>query len=288
MTYCEKTRTTYSMSYYMGFTTLLFAIFLTSCSQQKTKVNEVKTQIAAEPVKVKIKTNPAQSDWVAENLKGGVKQYVDSIYYAVKKGKPPYEKAGFFTERKSTFSEDGFLMKPSEGYCAPSEYEYKFDTSGNVVEKSCPLSLFKYKYDSLGNMIEMAFYKRNDNLSEKHYFKYNSKRERIEESNYSGFGSREWLHKFLKYDNNGKVLEYISYESNSSDPDDRYVYKYDDNGNITDLKEYFIYSGSLFSVKKYLYDYDAHGNWIRRTSLEGSDLTDCQPTEITERQITYY
>ena len=60
------------------------------------------------------------------------------------------------------------------------------------------------------------------------------------------------------------------------------IYKYDANGNMIEWNLYKS-DGSLKTKRIYQYDYDATGNWIKKTETK-NDVAQ----KITERKIKYY
>ena len=43
-----------------------------------------------------------------------------------------------------------------------------------------------------------------------------------------------------------------------------------------------------FKIVRYQYDYDRHGNWIKRVRYEGESEDMMNITQVEERHITYY
>ena len=149
----------------------------------------------------------------------------------------------------------------------PSRLVYRHDEAGRLVEKLIYRAdgafdwKVAYDYDQKGNKREVAIYQADGALSAKRLYLYDGAGNQIEEAVYS---------------------------------DDRLVSKgafsYDAKGNRT--KEVFSLPKGTVSAE-YLYDYefDAAGNWIKRTrsSLRpDSGQVDLEHSDVAYRTISYY
>lgn len=71
---------------------------------------------------------------------------------------------------------------------------------------------------------------------------------------------------------------------------ERQVFSYDDRGNITDMAQYSG-GGHLLRKESYTYEFDAIGNWIKRSTSEWKKRgtkSHFEPEEVTYRIIEYY
>ena len=84
-----------------------------------------------------------------------------------------------------------------------------------------------------------------------------------------------------KYDEKGNNIEENRYNGDGS-LDFNITYKYDEKGNMIE-ENYYIAGGSLSSKYTYNYEFDAMGNWIKKTCIAND-----KPKELIERVIEYY
>jgi hypothetical protein len=193
----------------------------------------------------------------------------------------------------------------------PASIEH-FNKQGNLVKRE--------SYDYRGNLSDIAVYGYLDGQramkSESIEREYNPPPMRIappagqSPQKYDQRYSYKFTH---KYDDGGRLTEKIWY-GNSGDLWLRYVYKYreseveelvysangslnqryvstlDNRGNEVEQTNYNVAGNSVRSRVKYSYEFDAQGNWTKRTSqrqdvAKGED--DYKPGYITHRTITY-
>ena len=90
-----------------------------------------------------------------------------------------------------------------------------------------------------------------------------------------------WGKSTYKYDEKGNNIEWSVYNADGS-LGDKYTYKYDEKGNMI---ESISYNADLIlrSKRTYKYEFDATGNWIKKTLI-----TDGKPEQLIERVIKYY
>ena len=84
-----------------------------------------------------------------------------------------------------------------------------------------------------------------------------------------------------KYDEKGNMIEDNHYNADGSLMY-KNTYKYDEKGNMIENNTYNA-DGSLSSKYTYNYEFDAMGNWIKKTSI-----TIGKPNQLIERVIEYY
>lgn len=187
---------------------------------------------------------------------------------------------------------------------------YMYDSKGNVNEENIYLATeyVQYKavnkYDKKNRKISEARYDKNSKKLYETVFKYEGdnliKKYTLNEKGEIDY-SEDFTHDkkgnvlthltFEKFDNS-KTLDIYSYDekgnktiwdvSKDGKPFMKAVYTYDKNNNntmiaVTDA------TGNEVDKREYVYEYDAKGNWIKRTTkIKGI------PTYIAERQISYY
>ena len=138
-------------------------------------------------------------------------------------------------------------------------------------------------------------------MSSKNTYKYDEKGNKIEENRYttwSGLGcSNATGYKSSgdkqdadgsleskitnKYDDKGNMIEENYYNADGS-LYSKYTSKYDEKGNKIEYNEYNA-DGSLESKRTNNYEFDATGNWIKKTCIAND-----KPKELIERVIEYY
>jgi YD repeat-containing protein len=169
-----------------------------------------------------------------------------------------YDKRGVLINKlKQNLLDEGLL----------AEYKFVFDDIGNLVKEYIYWSgndkgdmLNEYKYDDKGNIIEKIeynehYYLSDDTTSKTIYkFEYDSLGNVIIENSYWG----DWKHKLLrtyKYEAGKKVFEQSKYV--------KITYEYDEHGNeIRRAEDYG--SGRVLMILT-SYEFDEHNNWIKKT-----------------------
>ena len=205
---------------------------------------------------------------------------------------------------------------------------YSYDLAGNKIEEGVYFASghldhkTSYRYDATGRCIERAVYGSNGALRARFTTTYDAndaKGHKAEEATYKPFLAEDLLKEKKRYDSAGNVIEELSYHG--GDPLTRTVIKYDARGNevertfynllypkpkeklrwtssydqhdnLTEWKQYE--DGQLVESESYEYEYDNHGNWIKRlrrgvskqSSPEGPWLG--EERHVTYRTIEYY
>lgn len=138
----------------------------------------------------------------------------------------------------------------------------EFDTQGNKIKEDrydyygTEKGEIVYKYDGIGNAIERGIYISGEGLSHKSSFKYNVKRNIIEELDlFSRYGSNTRSKHIYKYDAKDNLLERFRYSLN-------------------DIIEY---------RNAYKYEYDVPSNWVTKLEIV-NNVTEF----ITKREIEYF
>lgn len=160
---------------------------------------------------------------------------------------------------------------------------YKYDSNNNCTEfrhndSIRPESTYMvtHKYDKSNNEIEKTY--SDHNSSSKTNMKYDENGNVVEYISYvEGIFRDEWKY---KYDSNGNEIESIAKSSDSKPQHE--TRKYDDYGNLTEHK-FYNEDGSVRGSTEYKYMYDQHDNWINiEISYNG------KVREIIEREIEYF
>ena len=196
---------------------------------------------------------------------------------------------------------------------------YKYDANGNLIEL---ISAENYTYDTNktiliydknNNCIEENHYYSKDwldtqivTLYNKYRFKYDEKGNEIEEKkfNYYDSASDSSVY-YYKYDEKGRITEMntpypigsttkYKYDKKGNrieeciiDPMYSFTcavtqWKYDSLGNATEAI-WYNYEGKIYYDLKYEYEYDKHGNCIKKTQYDNGKLQ-----IIYMREIEYY
>jgi hypothetical protein len=113
----------------------------------------------------------------------------------------------------------------------------------------------KYDYDPNGRLAENSLYGNDGSLRVRYTYKYKD-------------GQKEEV----VYDGDGKVLR-------------KYVYTIDDKGTETAREAYEVKDGKVTETLSYKYEFDAQGNWIKRTTLIA--VTKDGKTDMVERSVDY-
>lgn len=187
--------------------------------------------------------------------------------------------------------------KATFNYCEnglPIEYRYRSDGSlnykttyaynelGQSIEHKRFLpdgSLFymeTYIYDEFGQRIQANRYSPDGSLSYKETYIYDQFGQRIHFSRCFPDGSLDFKHIYV-YDEFGNRIEHHTYRNENK----RYSRIYDEQGKLTS----YVFYRQDGTVEKTIhdYEYDKHGNWIRKTMFVGEN-----PRLITLRKIEYY
>ena len=159
--------------------------------------------------------------------------------------------------------------------------EYRFNAAGDVVECEqtgggwSMKSTYEYKYDSSGKMLEVSEYDSQGELVDKRVFDHTA--------NDSGVSASTALNSdsTYKYDSAGNVVEEIICDE-SGIMISRYTCKYDARGNLIERAK-FDSHGAL--VETSTYEYDSHDNMIEMYVRYGGDqsLVQSVTSEITYR-----
>lgn len=129
--------------------------------------------------------------------------------------------------------------------------------------------------------------KYDERYSYKFTHKYDDEGRLAEETWYGNSGDL-WLRYVYKY--KGSELEKLVYSANGS-LNQRYVSTLDARGNEVEETIYNVAGNTVRSRVKYSYEFDAQGNWTKRTSQRqevAKGEADFKPGYTTYRTITYY
>jgi len=115
------------------------------------------------------------------------------------------------------------------------------------------VSIEKRSYDKKGNLLNKSFEDLENKMSSKELYHYDAK---------------------------GNLIEWILFEG--SNKIQTISYDYDGHKNLTGLRR-ISNDGTVQENKKYIYEYDDQGNWIRKNIINND-----MPVFVLERKIEYY
>ncbi len=151
-----------------------------------------------------------------------------------------------------------------------------YGASGSVISRTT------YSYDALGNMVEITSYGADGNVREKIVNAFDGSR-KTKTAHYDSAGT---LVKEEVFDEKGNVAESTTSESKTPG---KYSSRYDDRGNMTET-DYYNADGVLKYKVSVEFEYDAEGNWTKRTLSDCTYLgvrTVCKRLGVTYRTFTY-
>lgn len=118
-------------------------------------------------------------------------------------------------------------------------------------------------------------------------FKYDEKK-RLTEKTWLHSNGNVWLRYVYKY--TGNQREELVYSADGT-LNQQYSTVLDDKGNKIEQTIYETRDGSILSKQSYKYEFDANGNWIKRTALKvvsKDGRESLEPDNVYYRMITYY
>jgi hypothetical protein len=165
------------------------------------------------------------------------------------------------------------------------KYVYEPDPSGNPVktslydENDVLITMTTSIYDGYGNRIEDDNFDGKGKSMGKVLYTYDSRRLKTSEDAYSADGNIMTKKKF-QYEFRGKLSQQQNFDNNGKLVE-KNVFVFNDKG---DENEWTNFDRTGFVVYKYTYtyEYDAQGNWIKKTQLQ-----DGKPVFYTLREIVY-
>ncbi|RRJ89229.1 RHS repeat domain-containing protein [Flavobacterium macacae] len=188
-------------------------------------------------------------------------------------------------------------------------FTYKYDKKGNLIEATLQNDyevLYKdvYEYDTKNNKVSEARLDRSNTPAYKiaTQFKdsliteiksYDSKGNLIslEKRNYDSKGNiesksledlenKEYSKEAFKYDSAGNLVQWM--QSVQDQKPQIINYQYDDQKNLVHLQR-IDNEGNVQENRKYAYEYDEQGNWIKKSIINNDTQT-----FVIERKIQYY
>ncbi len=117
-------------------------------------------------------------------------------------------------------------------------------------------------------------------------FKYDDKK-RLTEKTWIGNNGKLWLRYVYKY--TGNQREELVYSADGS-LNQRYLSLLDDKGNEVEETIFEMRDGSIRSKQSYAYDFDSHGNWMKRTTsklVTKDGRSSYEPQHVYYRTIVY-
>jgi len=250
--------------------------------------------------------------WEPEDLRGNVKYVLKSHYYTSNN----YSTIELGFQNEYEFNKDGTVSvhrqyDNKEKLKNETKLEYDRETGLRLkaVERNAVKEITRetlYKYNDVGQL--SAKWEKFLNINNESYLslslKYDEHGNKIEQNVYNREGELTSQTKFF-FDDRNHLISYkrtsmhfgeTSGDRTSNDKnlptevirygDDgeisgHWKHRYDEYDNEVELKSYHP-DGSLKLTEVNTYEYDDHGNWIKKTSMDNVDTT------ITERKIKYY
>lgn len=225
-----------------------------------------------------------------------VNMYTDSIL--IEKRQYEYDASNRVT-KESMYKGNGYLFQKSL---------FSYDATGNLSEmqlwSSDTYFVLKqvYEYDKNGNRLSLKSYTNEQVLSYEYTYEYDGNNNKIkmvyqkgkspvtQTTNYTYNGKNELI-KFERYDND-KLVHTVEYTYNQNgivtesinrgiSSQSKTVARFDEKGSLIETMEYKNEEPGVHQT--YWYEYDAQGNWIKRSNSYNGE----SPT-ITVREIVYY
>jgi hypothetical protein len=195
-------------------------------------------------------------------------------------------------EATSTLTKE-VLYNPDDSLWRTAVYDY--DADGNLskvthyVADGSLLFTDVYSYDAQGNLAEFFSFEANDTPLRKTFYTYGPQGKMTEKRVYDAHDTTPTATNTYTYDAAGNLTELATY-GRSGALSSRWVYAYDDKGNQIQWIAYQP-DGSISVKQTYTYEFDATGNWIKKTTSElitDGDTSSLEPSEVTHRTITYH
>jgi YD repeat-containing protein len=164
-----------------------------------------------------------------------------------------------------------------------SRTAYGFDAAGNVIRLQAVFGgrgySYEYDYDAAGNQTASRDYDGEGNLTARGVFTGEGR-------DYSGerFADGEPTGRLMTRANERDQLVHVLSTDADGDVEYESEYLFDENGLL--VEEIFSYDGD-WMITTYEYEFDAHGNWTRRTTTEDA-FGYTFVSEVTYRTFTYY
>jgi hypothetical protein len=194
-----------------------------------------------------------KNDLARQRLKGKIKMLTESDYDA--------GSGGLVSKNISRYDDNGNLLD-----------FYSYGPDNALLSKSI------YNYNDSGKLVDVKRYKGDGTYNTRTAYKYDLKGNEVEEDNYDASGILFMKARSL-YNGNGTLRvcdrfnEYgiLFLKSN---------YKNDDDGNQVEDKQYDSHHGLKFKTTYDYENFDANGNWLKRTTYKND-----KPVTLTTREI---
>lgn len=165
-----------------------------------------------------------------------------------------------------------------------------YDEAGRCIaqrreEKDEPASTVNYKYDASGRVLEIAATNGGGDLLSKTIYTYTADVIRIERTVHE---DKQVAQKIVRLNNRQKHKTDVGFYRADGAMSWKWSFVYDERGNVT--SEEFA-SEILYSKWDYAYEFDAQGNWTKRTKSRWYRVSDKPtpiPVEAQFRTITYF
>ena len=209
------------------------------------------------------------------NLHGGVSQIGSMKYDAHGNRKERLFKnprGGLLSSLTCEYDEAGKLLE-----CVSTQAE------GLIIKQRCrPL------YNQSGKKIQETWFYEDGTLNRKCVYRYRLTGELAQEVlyKYDDDGSLEEKHITI-YDEQGNVIEASCFDQEGRTIAGPIRYRYSDEGVEIEAATISL-KGDLYSTTSYFYDFDNHGNWIKRLEVFKTNESGFETRVITYRTLEYY
>jgi hypothetical protein len=256
-----------------------------------------------------------KTDWKKEKLKGKVKSFTLLENYRYKKdGK--FTEWGILYNKKYSFDNTGRYTEYTE-LTATGNLSYKIKYAYSAKDKKATLSYFDkdekptvknvWTYNNKGERTEIQNYTKENKAEWRYVYTYNTNGNRIMQESYKP-DSTLYSKTTYTFDDKGNETGYLLQTPGYANSAEKYAYDdkgnktevqmlngkneinfrmvsiYDTNGNVIEEQNYKGQETTIRNKTTWKYQYDASGNWIKRTqyTIDGIEF------DIAERKITYY
>jgi len=255
------------------------------------------------------------TDWKKEKLKGKVKSFTLLENYRYKKD-DKFTEWGILYNKKYAFDNTGRYTEYTE-LTAKGDLSYKIKYVYNAKEKIATISYFDkdekptikkiWTYNNSGQLVQMQEYTKDNKADWRYIYTYNTNGNRVMQESYKP-DSTLYSKTTYTFDDKGNETGYLLQTKGYANSGEKYAWDdkgnktelqmlngknevsfrtvsiYDANGNVIEEQRYKGLETKLSYKTTFTYEYDAKGNWIKRTqyTMDGIEF------DIAERKIVYY
>lgn len=198
------------------------------------------------------------------------------------------ESSDYSTETLYEFDQDGLLIQSTVMYDQPAIFTYHYlrDKLGriNTVNQTNAdgdtIATETFSYDSKGMLGSSHFRNAYIGVNYVHYWNKDARRTKVEYLYDDGTLNQYTTY---EYDKQGFLIKTITYDEEGLKTDFQ-EFTNDQYGNAIQMNSYNA-DGILYDTSQISYEYDAQGNYIKMTSVSG---TEDKISYISKRSIVYY